>query len=133
MASKMNPVVHFEMPAKDTARMAKFYTEAFVWRTQQLGEEMGNYVRAKTTETDEQGYPKERGQINGGFFPLSPDQPQKHPSVVIAVDNLSESMERVNASGGKVLTEPMEIHGVGTFASFTDTEGNMVGMLQPNM
>jgi hypothetical protein len=40
----MNPVVHFEMPAEDRKRMADFYTKVFGWKTQQLGEDMGNYV-----------------------------------------------------------------------------------------
>ena len=39
---KMNPVVHFEMPADDKKRMADFYSQAFGWKTQMLGEEMGN-------------------------------------------------------------------------------------------
>ena len=33
-----------------------------------LGEDMGNYVLATTTETGERG-PKNPGAINGGFFP----------------------------------------------------------------
>jgi len=47
----MDPVVHFEMPYEDGSRMAKFYATAFGWQTQGLGEEMGNYVLATTTET----------------------------------------------------------------------------------
>ncbi len=35
--SKMNPVVHFEMPTKDKGRMRKFYETAFGWQTEQLG------------------------------------------------------------------------------------------------
>ena len=35
----MNPVVHFEMPYDDRARMARFYETAFGWKTQSLGEE----------------------------------------------------------------------------------------------
>jgi len=31
---KMNPVVHFEMPAKDRARVSEFYTKAFGWKMQ---------------------------------------------------------------------------------------------------
>ena len=63
----MNPVVHFEMPYDDRGRMAKFYESAFGWQTQMLGEDMGNYVLATTTETDQNG-PKRPGAINGGFF-----------------------------------------------------------------
>jgi predicted enzyme related to lactoylglutathione lyase len=39
---KMNPVVHFEMPATDRVRMADFYTRVFGWQADMLGEEMGN-------------------------------------------------------------------------------------------
>ncbi len=46
----MNPVVHFEMPYNDQVRVAKFYEQAFGWLTQALGEEMGEYVLATTTE-----------------------------------------------------------------------------------
>ena len=41
---KMNPVVHFEMPAEDRKRMADFYNQVFGWQTQLMGEEMGDYV-----------------------------------------------------------------------------------------
>ena len=47
---EMNPVVHFEMPAKDRGRMRKFYETAFGWQTEQLGKEMGEYVLVTTTE-----------------------------------------------------------------------------------
>ena len=95
-----------------------------------LGEDMGNYVLATTTETDQSG-PKRLGTINGGFFPKKPDWPAQHPSVVIAVDNVKESIKKVIDAGGKVLGEPMEIPGVGQYVSFIDTEGNRLSMLQP--
>jgi predicted enzyme related to lactoylglutathione lyase len=98
--------------------------------TQALGEEMGNYVVATTAETPE-GRPTTPGTINGGFFPRKPDWPAQHPSVVIAVDDISKSVALVRQSGGTVLGEPMEIPGIGKYVSFTDTEGNRVSMLQP--
>jgi uncharacterized protein len=126
----MNPVVHFEMPYDDRKRMAQFYESAFGWQTQLLDEDMGNYVLATTTETDEQG-PQKPGTINGGFFPKKPDWPAQHPAIVIAVEYIKDSVRRVTEAGGKVLGEPMEIPGVGHYVSFTDTEGNRVSMLQP--
>ncbi len=128
---KMNPVVHFEMPAEDRKRMAGFYSGVFGWKTELLGEEMGNYVLATTTETDEEGRPKTPGAINGGFYPKSDDMPAQYPSVVIAVENIKEYMKKVEKAGGKVLGEPMDIPGVGLYVSFIDTEGNRVSMLQP--
>jgi len=126
----MNSVVHFEMPYDDQARMTKFYEQAFGWQTRALGEAMGNYVLATTTETDERG-PQKAGAINGGFLPKKPDWPAQHPSVVIAVDSITDAIEQVRRAGGTVLGEPMEIPGVGQYVSFTDTEGNRVSMLQP--
>jgi|SRR5680860_32955 len=126
----MNSVVHFEMPYDNRNRMAKFYESAFGWRTQMLGEDMGSYVLATTTETDENG-PKKPGAINGGFFQKTPDWLMQYPSIVIAVDDIKESVKKVTHAGGELLGEPMEIPGVGQYASFTDSEGNRVSMLQP--
>jgi uncharacterized protein len=127
----MNPVVHFEMPYDDANRLAQFYTAAFGWKTTKLGEQMGGYVLAATSETSPEGRPTQPGMINGGFFPRKPDWPGQYPSVVIAVDDLREAMGKVARAGGEVLGEPMDIPGIGAYVSFTDTEGNRVGMLQP--
>ncbi|MEW5757309.1 MAG: VOC family protein [Pseudomonadota bacterium] len=125
----MNPVVHFEMPYEDAKRAAKFYESAFGWRTQLLGEEMGNYLLVTTAESDAKpGAPA--GAINGGMFPKNPDSP-KYPSVVIVVEGIRASMKKVNKAGGETLGEPMEIPGVGQYVSFLDTEGNRNSMLQP--
>ena len=129
----MNPVVHFEMPAEDRKRMADFYTNVFGWQTKFFGEDMGNYVTVATTEADENGRPKMPGAINGGFYPKTTDMPNPVPSIVIAVDEIKESMKKVASAGGKVLGEPMDIPGVGSFVSFIDTEGNRVSLLQPSM
>lgn len=126
----MNPVVHFEIPFDDRVRMAKFYESVFGWQMQMLGEDMGNYVLATTTETGEAG-PKKPGAINGGFFPKDPKAPAQCPSVVVAVDNIKDAMKKVARAGGEVLGEPMEIPGVGQYVSFIDTEGNRLSMLQP--
>jgi predicted enzyme related to lactoylglutathione lyase len=127
---KKNSVVHFEIPAEDRKRIANFYTKVFGWKTQQLGEDMGNYVLVTTTDSDENG-PKKPGAINGGFFQKTDDKPAQYPSVVIAVEDIKEHMMNVEKSGGKVLGEPLDIPGVGLYVSFFDTEGNRVGMIQP--
>lgn len=126
----MDPVVHFEMPYSDRERIAKFYQTAFGWETKMLGADMGNYVLATTTETTDTG-PKRPGAINGGFFLQQQDGPHLHPSVVIAVQDIKGSINKVKGAGGRIVTEPMEIPGVGQYVSFTDTEGNRVGMLEP--
>ena len=129
----MDSVVHFEMPYENPDRLAKFYSRAFGWQMQKLGQEMGEYVTATTTETDENRMIKRPGAINGGFFPKKPDWPAQYPSVVIAVDDINKAMQSVSDAGGKVLGEPTEIPGIGKYVSFTDTEGNRVSLLQPLM
>src|SRR3954469_6799800 len=127
----MDSVVHFEMPYDEAERMARFYEAAFGWKMKMMGEEMGRYVLATTARTGADGRPKQGGTINGGFFPKKPDWPAQYPSVVIAVDDLVEAMDRVSKAGGRVLGEPMEIPGVGGYVSFMDTEGNRLSLLQP--
>lgn len=135
--NKMNPVVHFEMPAEDKKRMADFYAKVFGWKAKMLGPEMGEYVTVQTTETDEKNMVKTPGAINGGFYEKNAGMGEMHPSVVIAVDDIKESIKKVEDAGGKVLGgmsksgEPDDIPGVGLYVSFIDTEGNRVGMLEP--
>ena len=125
-----NPVVHFEMPYEDEARVTRFYQQAFGWAMQSLGSQMGDYVTAQTAQTDEHQMVKSPGTINGGFYPLSPDGPP-HPSVVIAVGDIGTAIRNVTEAGGTVLGEPTKIPGIGHYASFTDPEGNRVSLLQP--
>ena len=129
--AKMNPVVHFEMPAENKNRMVKFYSTAFGWQTQQLGLEMGEYVVVSTTESGEDGRPKMTGAINGGFYQKTDDLNTQYPSLVIAVDDVNESIKKIKSGGGTVLGEPMDIPGVGKYISFIDTEGNRLSILQP--
>lgn len=128
----MNPVVHFEMPAEDRKRMADFYSQVFDWKTQMFGEEMGNYVLITTSDVDQNGRQKDAGMINGGFY-LKNESSGQNPSLVIAVDDIKESMKNVENAGAKVLGEPMEIPGFGLYISFIDTENNRVSLMQPSI
>jgi predicted enzyme related to lactoylglutathione lyase len=127
----MDPVVHFEMAYEDRNRMSHFYTKTFGWKTQMYGPEMSNYVVAHTGETDEKGMMQKPGMINGGFYEKPADPMGQAPSVVISVEDIDAALEKIAANGGKVLGEPMPIPGVGKYASFIDTEGNRVSVLQP--
>jgi len=135
--AKMDPVVHFEMPTKDKKRTAAFYSNVFGWEMNQLGAEMGDYLLAHTTETDENNMVKTPGAINGGFFEYQNKEGYDVPHLVISVDNLEASMKKVEEEGGKILGGTKgpgtvdDIPGIGKYVSFEDSEGNHVGMLQP--
>jgi len=77
--SQMNPVVHFEMGYNDQARMVKFYETVFGWKTTAMGPDMGGYVVAHTTETDEDGMVQTKGAINGGFYKKTDDPLSQAP------------------------------------------------------
>ncbi len=136
----MNPVVHFEMGYKDKRRMVDFYTSVFGWETKEMGPEMGNYVVVHTGETDQEGMLQKPGMINGGFYQKIENPLSHAPSVVISVDNIHESIKKVENGGGKILgsmndkgehtMEPQDIPGVGLWISMQDSEGNRVSMLQ---
>jgi uncharacterized protein len=128
---KKDPVVHFEMPYEERERLVKFYSRVFGWEMNKMGEDMGNYVTAATTETDKNRMVTMPGTINGGFFPKKAGEPAQYPSVVIAVEDIKKAMKKVTDAGGKVLGEPVEIPGIGRYVSFMDTEGNRVSLLQP--
>ncbi len=131
-----NSVVHFEMPAKDKKRASDFYSGAFGWKMVTAGPEMGNYLIAQTAETDENGMNKTPGTINGGFFDYQDKEGFNMPHLVIDVENLEESMKKVEESGGKIVGGASgpgkidDIPGIGRYVSFQDPEGNHVGMLQ---
>jgi hypothetical protein len=71
------------------------------------------------------------GVINGGFFPKKPDWPAQYPSIVIAVGDINNAMQKITDAGGEVLGEPVEIPGIGKYVSFFDPEGNRVSILEP--
>lgn len=126
---KKNPVVHFEMPADDRERVSKFYEKVFGWEMQLMGQDFGEYIVAVTTDSDDKG-PLKPGAINGGFYKRDQAQdPTVH--VVISVDNLDDSIKNVEEAGGKIVGEKIDIPGIGLYATFKDTEGNSVGLLQP--
>jgi uncharacterized protein len=126
---KKNPVVHFEMPYEDPKRVSKFYSTVFGWGMNDAGAEMGNYVVAMTAETDKNRMVKTPGTINGGFYKKTKSS-NPFPSFVISVENVNTAVELIKKAGGKILSKPQEIPGIGLWAVFRDSEGNRVSILQ---
>lgn len=134
-----NRIVHFEIEAKDRERAKKFYTDAFGWKMEQMGEEFGGYVSITTGPP----IPKDMSEIgiNGGMFENA-DKELNAFSCVVGVDDVKKAIADVRSAGGKVeehnmtgegkdMGEIMDIPGVGLYAKCTDTEGNRFTLLQP--
>ena len=121
----MDKVVHFEIPTDDLARAKEFYGSIFGWQLQTMDEM--DYTIAMTTAVDEQTQmPTEPGGINGGMMKRSADTPS--PVLTIGVESIDDSMKQVEAAGGAVVQPRTEIPGMGAFAYFKDTEGNVLGL-----
>jgi hypothetical protein len=119
-------VVHFEIPADDVERAQAFYREAFGWRIQPIPEMQ--YTTVTTTDTDEQGAPKEPGGINGGL--MQRQGQMTAPIITIESDDIDDSLLTVEKLGGSVAAPKMAVGDMGYAAYFTDTEGNIIGLWQ---
>jgi uncharacterized protein len=126
---QMDKVVHFEIPADDAARAKEFYRTAFEWELNDQDMGGGNiYTSLITTPIDEKTQiPTEPGAINGGLFQRSPETPTT-PVITIGVDGIDDTLKKVEAGGGTVVQPRTAIEGLGAFAYFKDTEGNVVGL-----
>lgn len=121
----MDKVVHFEIPADDLARARDFYGSVFEWGLQVM-EEM-DYTIVQTTSTDETSQlPREPGAINGGMMARSAKTPA--PVITVGVDAIDDSLKKIEAAGGSVVTPRTDIPGMGAYAYFKDSEGNVLGL-----
>ena len=121
----MGKVVHFEIPTDDEARAREFYSSIFGWQLQPMDEMQ--YTLVRTTPVDEQTQlPTEPGAINGGLMKRSAETPA--PVITVDVDSIDDSLKQIESSGGSTVTPRTEIQGMGAFAYFKDTEGNVVGL-----
>jgi predicted enzyme related to lactoylglutathione lyase len=59
------------------------------------------------------------------------DRPERFSVNTIGVDDLSETERRVAAAGREPVRPRDDIPGVGSVASFEDTEGDIFGAIQP--
>jgi predicted enzyme related to lactoylglutathione lyase len=122
----MDKVVHFEIPVDDEARAKDFYGSVFEWEL--TDNDMGGvtYTTVTTVPIDEKMMPKEPGAINGGIMKRSSEAPT--PVITIGVDSIDDSLKKVDAGGGTTITPRTPVPGVGAFAYFKDSEGNVMGL-----
>jgi uncharacterized protein len=121
----MDKVVHFEIPTDDAERARNFYGSVFDWRVQAM--EGYDYTMVVTTPVDEQTQtPTVPGAINGGMRSRRDETPA--PLLVIQVDSIDDSLKKIEAEGGSMVTPRTEMPGMGAFAYFKDSEGNVLGL-----
>ncbi len=120
----MPRVIHFELPAEDPERAAKFYGDVFGWEIQKWDGPI-EYWMIKTGDESKTG-------INGGLMRHDPQFPARTPINTVDVDSIDESVAKVEAAGGKIVMPKHHIPTIGWLAYAQDTEGIIFGMMQPD-
>ena len=113
-------VVHFELPADDPDRAAKFYADAFGWKVEKWGGPT-DYWLVTTGEAPEPG-------IDGGIGRRQDADDQI--TNTIDVPDLDAAVAAVEAAGGRITRARAPVPGAGWLAYAVDTEGNPFGMMQ---
>ena len=126
----MNPIVHFELPAKDKERSKKFYSEVFGWKLEDYPEM--NYTMVYTSDVDEKYMPKTPGTINGGMMSTD-DNGGTFPVLVISVPDLDEYIKKVEDADCKIIMPRTEVGDMGYYARFVDPEGVVMGIWETKM
>jgi predicted enzyme related to lactoylglutathione lyase len=120
--------VHFEIHASDPGRAIAFYERTFAWSFQRWGEQ--EYWLITTGSADEPG-------IDGGLITRQGEPPHFGAPVnsfvaTIQVDDLDATTKLATEAGGDIRVPRMAVPGVGWLAYLADTEGNLVGVMQPD-
>ncbi|GIN39370.1 MULTISPECIES: VOC family protein [Heyndrickxia] len=116
----MNRIAHFEMQVSNTEKTIEFYKNIFGWKIEPFGDYGYNFIT-----TDEEGV-----EVTGGILP-SPDG-QARIINTIEVNNLEESLEKVQENGGETIYPKMALPGRGFVAYCQGPEGLLFGIFQPD-
>lgn len=110
------PVVHWEIGAKDGQKLQGFYSELFDWKS--------NFEEAMNYHMMESGG---ESAIAGGITTVK-DTPT-YLTFYVQVDDIQAYLNKAEGLGGKMIMPPMEVPGAGiSLALFSDLEGNTVGL-----
>ena len=121
VAIKSNPVNWFEIPVKEIARARLFYEKVF--RVELTPEEMGPYTMTFFPWLE--NAPGAAGSLMKG----ETYEPSHAGTVVyFSVDDIEETLRKVNANGGRILLPKKSIGEYGFIAHFEDTEGNRLAL-----
>ena len=110
-----NPIVHFEVLGKDKAVLEDFYRTAFEW---QLRSADGNYSMVSPG-----------AGINGGIG-TSMDGEAGHATFYVEVDNIAQTLTRIEGRGGRKISGPEQVPNGPLIALFADPEGHVIGLVE---
>jgi uncharacterized protein len=116
------PVVHFEVVAKDAERAQKYYSELFGWEINT--DNPANYgivAREGNTNPDGVGI---GGGVGGG-----PEGYDGHVTFYVEVPDVEAALAKAEDLGGSRMMGPDKVMGEMEIGLFTDPEGKVVGVV----
>jgi uncharacterized protein len=120
-------VSHFEIPARDLERAARFYREVFGWTVEPLPWEGHPYYKVRGSA----GAPGSgREGIDGGLLPAGGGVDHALLMIHVTGAALEIWLERVVEAGGRVDLPATPVGTMGLYARFRDPEGNLLGLWQ---
>lgn len=111
-----NPVVHFEIIAKDREKLSAFYSQLFDWKLNVIPEMGYGMV---DTGADGKGIAGGIGTGDEGWV-----------TVYVEVPNAQAALDKAVALGANVVRPVVSIPGAVTMAVFEDFEGHRIGLVQ---
>lgn len=110
-------ICYLEIPAAAAETSAAFYSRIFGWKIRTRGDGELAFDDA--------------GGVSGTWVKESDRTPEERTRIYIMVDAIADTLQHVEAAGGRVVTPRTEIGpGMGAFAVFVDPTGNEFGLYE---
>jgi hypothetical protein len=109
-------ICYIEIPAKDIARSAEFYSRVFGWKVRQRGD-------------GRKAFDDTAGEVSGTWLLGRPPSTQAGILIYVMVDSVAASLEIIVANGGEIV-QPIGADAPEITARFRDPAGNVIGLYQ---
>ena len=110
-------ICYLEIPARTPEASAQFYRNIFGWKVRTRGD-------------GELAF-DDPGSVSGTCVKESDRASDEQTRIYIMVDGIGETLSKIEAAGGRVITSRTEIGpGMGAFAAFADPVGNEFGLYE---
>ena len=110
-------ICYLEIPANTAEASADFYSTIFGWNVRKRGD-------GELAFDDPAG-------VSGTWVKESDRTPDERTRTYIMVDDIADTLKRIESRGGRVTTRRTDIGpGMGAFAAFTDPVGNEFGLYE---
>lgn len=109
-----------ELLVDDIDSAISFYTEVIGWEIEEMKMPQGIYYILKA-----------EGEPVGGIMkkPEGAEQMPDNWGTYITVNDVDETLTKVETAGGKAIYPPMDVPGVGRMCAITDSSGAMISII----